>query len=136
MPVWLLSASGDFVEVVHRYDVAPERLEIHRHPLGTAPDQITTLGPLEHHPSPFGVGERSDGGLWLQWGARLALLSPGKPPRSYNLDPLMQRGWEWAGAHIYVKAPESLWVGLDGRGRQYVRIDLAEADRRGQPWRN
>ena len=134
MPTWLLTATSDFIEVVHKYDVEPERLEIRRYPLGSG-EQITTLGPLERRPTPHGVGERSDGGLWLQWGDHLGLLSPGKPPRSYNLDPIVPHGWEWAGAHIYVKTPESLWVGLDGRGRQYVRVDLAEAERRSQIWR-
>ena len=125
---------GDFVEAVHRYDGESQRLEIHRYPRGTGEPVVTSLRSLEPGASPMGLGERADGGLWLQWGERLALLSPGKPSRSFNVEPLMQRGWEWAGAHVYVASPESLWVGLDGRGRQFVRLDLADVERRSKPW--
>ena len=133
-PVWRITKTGDFVEAVHRYEGESQRLEIQRYPRGTGEPVVTSLRCLEPGASPMGLGERADGGLWLQWGERLALLSPGKPSRSFNVEPLMQRGWEWAGAHVYVASPESLWVGLDGRGRQFVRLDLADVERRSKPW--
>lgn len=136
MPTWLLTSKAEFIEAQHIWD-GQERIELHRYPYPPASgEQTTTLKAMDHRPSPYGIGERADGGLWLQWGDRLVLVPPGdKPARSYNLEPVMQRGWEWAGAHVYVKDPESLWVGLDGRGRQYVRVDLADAERRSQTWR-
>jgi hypothetical protein len=48
---------------------------------------------------------------------------------------LLGRGWEWAGAHTYVPAPESLWVGLDGPGRNFSRLDFADLEKRARPWR-
>ena len=133
-PVWRITKTGDFVEAVHRYEGESQRLEIQRYPRGTGEPVVTSLRSLEPGASPMGLGERADGGLWLQWGERIALLSPGKPSRSFNVEPLMQRGWEWAGAQVYVASPESLWVGLDGRGRQFVRLDLADVERRSKPW--
>jgi hypothetical protein len=97
--------------------------------------QTTTLRALQKEPSPHGVGERGDGGLWVHWGDRLALLSPGKPPRAFDIDPLLPRGFEWAGANVYVETPETLWIGLDGRRRDFVRVDLTDAERRSSAWR-
>ncbi|WP_224360256.1 hypothetical protein [Hyalangium versicolor] len=112
----------------------PDQLEIRRY-LAKGGEQSTTLTALRKLARPWGFGERADCGLWVHWGDHLGLISPGRQPISFDIDPLLQRGTEWAGTHTYVTTPESLWVGLDGRGRSYVRVDLAEAERRGKPWR-
>jgi hypothetical protein len=132
MPRWRLTRALDFVELTLRPG-KPEYLEVHRYALGGA-EETTSLREQKRMSAPNGVGERQDGGLWLHWGDHLALLSPGRPPRSLDLDPLRPRGFEWAGAARYVERPESLWLGLDGRGRNHVRLDLAEAERRARAW--
>ncbi len=58
--------------------------------------------------------------------------APGEPARKFDLDSIVPRGMEWAGVAIYVAAPEALWIGLDGRGRGYARVDLADVERRAQ----
>jgi hypothetical protein len=81
------------------------------------------------------VGERTDGTLWLQWGDHLGLLSPGKPPRGYDLVSVLPRRAEWTGI-ISVKTPEHLWVGIDtDKGRHYVRVDFADLEKRSKVWR-
>jgi hypothetical protein len=131
-PVWRLTRGGDFIELVLRQG-RPEHLEVHRYALGGG-ETTVSLREQRRMSQPHGVGERRDGGLWLHWGDHLALLSPGRPPRSLDLDPLRPRGFEWAGAARHVEEPEALWRGLDGRGRDHVRLDLAEADRRAGAW--
>jgi hypothetical protein len=133
-PRWLLTRDNDFIELVEHWEEEPDRLEIRRY-LAKGGEQSTSIRALRKMAQVHGLGERADGGLWLHWGEHLGLLSPGQPPRSFDLDLLVQRGTEWAGAHTYVTTPESLWVGLDGRGRRYVRVDLAEAEKRSKPWR-
>ncbi|WP_407740927.1 hypothetical protein [Hyalangium sp.] len=133
-PQWLLTRDNDFIELVEHWDEKPDRLEIRRY-LAKGGEQSTSIHALRKMSQVYGLGERADGGLWLHWGDHLGLLSADQPPRSFDLDPLVQRGTEWAGATTYVKTPESLWVGLDGRGRSYVRVDLAEAEKRAKPWR-
>ncbi|HEY0781173.1 MAG TPA: hypothetical protein VGE98_01860, partial [Thermoanaerobaculia bacterium] len=134
-PKWLLTRSDDFIELVEHWDPKPDRLEIKRYLAGGG-EQSTMLTALMKMASPYGLGERAGtGGLWLQWGEHLALLPPNEAPRSFHLDALVQRGFEWAGAHAYVSSPESIWVGLDGRGRSYARVDLGDAQRRSQIWR-
>jgi hypothetical protein len=48
-----------------------------------------------------------------KWRLTLFLVppAPGKPARKFDFDPIVPRGMEW--------------VGLDGRGRGYARVDLA-----------
>jgi hypothetical protein len=138
MSDWLLTSNGDFLELEHRRGgdrLDLDFLDLRRYPTGGGDVQTTSLGALQTRVEPYGLGERSDGSLWLHWGEHLALLSPGKPPRGLDLTPLLQPDTEWAGAHTYVKSPESLWIGLDGRGRGFVRVDLAEADRHPRPWK-
>jgi hypothetical protein len=134
-PRWLLARNDDFIELVEHWETKPDRLEIKRHLAGGG-EQSTFLTALMKMASPYGLGERAGtAGLWLQWGEHIALLPPDQVPRSVHLDPLVQRGTEWAGAHAYVSTPESIWVGLDGRGRSYARVGLADAERRSKPWR-
>lgn len=129
MSEFLLTTSNDFIETTVRGENGTEYLDIHRYRPGGAVE-TSSLKAMQKLPSLKGLGERSDGGLWLHWGDRLVLLPPGKPPRAFDIDPLFERGFEWAGAHVYVKAPEALWIGLDGRGRDFVRVDMTEAERR------
>lgn len=132
-PRWLLTRNDDFIELVEHWG-KPDRLEIKRYPAAGG-EQSTFLTAQLKMQAPYGLGERAGAaGLWLQWGEHLALLPPNQPPRSIHLDSLVQRGTEWAGALAYVSTPESLWVGLDGRGRSYARVDLPAAERRAKPW--
>jgi hypothetical protein len=133
-PQWLLTRDNDFIELVEHWDEEPDRLEIHCY-LAKGGEQSTGIKALSKMAQVYNLGERADGGLWLHWGDHIGLISPGQPPRSIDLDPLVQRGSEWAGAATYVTTPESLWIGLDGRGRNYVRVDLAEAEKRAKLWR-
>ena len=138
MSDWLLTSNGDFIELEHRRGgnrLDQDFLDLRRYPMGGGEVQTTSLGARETRVEPNGLGERGDGSLWLLWGEHLALLSPGKPPRGLDLAPLLLPDTEWAGAHTYVKSPESLWIGLDGRGRGFVRVDLAQAERRSSVWR-
>jgi hypothetical protein len=134
-PRWLLTRNDDFIELLEHWDTKPDRLEVKRYLAGGG-EQSIILTALMKMASPYGLGERAGtAGLWLQWGEHIAFLPHNQTPRSFHLDPLVQRGTEWAGAHAYVSTPESLWVGLDGRGRSYARVDLADAERRSKPWR-
>ena len=111
-----------------------DRIELYRHG-AAALEPIATLGALQSTDLKLhGFGERPDGGLWLHWGDHLGLVSPGKPPRSFALEASLPRRCEWASADIYVKAPEHLWVGIDGRGRDFMRVSFADVERRAQPW--
>lgn len=126
-PKWLLTRDDDFIEIVEHYDQKPDRLELKRY-LAKGGEHSTMLTALTKMATMRGLGERANGGLWLHWGEHLWLVSPGQPSRSYDLDPFVRRGTEWAGAYRYVPAPEALWVGLDGRGRSYFRVDLGQAE--------
>jgi hypothetical protein len=134
VPKWLLTRNNDFLELTEHWDEEPDQVEIRSY-LAKGGEQSTRIKALRKMSSVYGLGERADGGLWLHWGEHVGLLSPGQPPRSIDLDSLVQRGTEWAGAAIYVTTPESLWIGLDGRGRSYFRVDLTAAEKRAKPWR-
>jgi hypothetical protein len=127
---FLWTRSGEFIEL----RAGEEFLEVWRYsPRGE--EKLARLPALRDVDTDVhGIGERADGTLWLQWGDHLGLLSPGKPPRSYDLEPLLPRRSEWTG-NIYVKSPEHLWIGIDGKGRHFVRVDLADVEKRSQVWR-
>jgi hypothetical protein len=81
-----------------------------------------------------GLGERAGGGLWLHWGDSLVVGDLAEP-RRLGVGEHLGRGTEWANAFVYDDDPESLWVGIEvGGGRDYVRLDFAEVDRRARPW--
>lgn len=116
-------------------------LAIHR--LGAdGEERLTTLPPLPHRDpdvapdfAVYGVGGRRDGGLWVHWGNHLVLVPPVGAPRRYDLEPLLRRRNEWAGADVYVASPEVLWVGVEvGAGRDFVAVDLAAVERQARPW--
>ncbi len=90
---------------------------------------------LEKLAGAYGIGERKNGQLWVHTGDHLGLLAPGGSARVVNIATLLGRKTEWAGNHVYVTAPESLWVGIDGRGRDMARIDFTAAERGAKPWR-
>jgi hypothetical protein len=133
-PAWLLTSQGVFIEAENR-SAPVETLELRSYPPGDGAMEATALTAPRRQSGPHGFGERRDGSLWLHWGERLALLGPGKPPRRLDLEPLLERGTEWADVAVYVAEPESIWFGLDGRQRGYSRVDLAEAERRSSEWR-
>jgi hypothetical protein len=84
---------------------------------------------------PYSLGVRGTGGLWVHWGDQIVLLTPGKPPLGYNLEPFISRRTTWAGVSIYVDKPEALWVGIDGKGRDFIRLSFDELEKRSKPWR-
>ena len=56
-------------------------------------------------------------------------------PRIHNIEPLLTRRAEWAGVDVYVPSQDVLWVGIDsGRSRDFVKLDLADADKRAKPF--
>ena len=110
-----------------------DRLEVLRHGAAGA-EPIATLGALQSADTGLhGVGERDAGGFWVHWGDHIGLLAPGKPARSFSLAALLPRRCDWGG-DIYFQTPDHLWVGIDGRGRDYVRVSLADAEKRAKPW--
>jgi hypothetical protein len=129
--MFFLNKAGDFIQLRSQ----ERHLEVWR----LAPEgdkQLASLKALQFIDTDLhGMGERSDGTLWLHWGDHICLLPPGKAPRSYNLEPLLPtKRSEWAGADIYIKSPEYLWVGVDGQGRHYERVDFADMEKRSKPW--
>jgi hypothetical protein len=84
----------------------------------------------------YEIGERSNGELFLHWGDNLLLFAKdlSRPPRAYQIESLLERKTEWAGAAVYLEQPESVWIGLDGRGRSFVRVDLAQVEKLAKPW--
>jgi hypothetical protein len=94
LSTFFLSRSGDLLEIRGRQTL----MEVWRHsPEGDK--QLASLRALQSVDTGiYGLGERSDGSIWLHWGDHLGLLSPGQPPRSYNLEPLLPRRFTWAGA--------------------------------------
>ncbi len=131
LETFFLNKAGELIEFRGR----DKLIEVWRHsPKGE--ERLASLRALQNIDTGiYGVGDRGDGSLWLHWGDHLALLSPGKPPRSYNLLPLLPRRYEWAGAAIYVQSPEQLWVGIDGRGRYYERVDFTTVEKHSKVWR-
>jgi hypothetical protein len=143
-----LPKSTDPIEMMIRSWVTPKNefielrnpgfwtLEVVRH-LPAGGEQVTTLKALQRYDHrPYDMGLRKDGSLWVHWGDHLALITPGKPPRSYNLEPLLERRTEWAGHAVYLEKPEALWVGMEvGAGRTMLRVSFAEIDKRSKPWR-
>src|SRR4029077_3724164 len=110
-----------------------DRIELFRHG-AAASEPIGTIGALQSADTGLhGFGERPDGGFWLHWGDHLGLVSPDKPPRSFSLEALLPRRCDWGG-DIYIKTPEQLWVGIDGRGRDFALVSLADAEKNSKPW--
>jgi hypothetical protein len=81
-----------------------------------------------------GIRERKNGDLWLTWGDNLVILD-GRGPRRVDVGAILGRGTEWAGAYRYIAEPETVWFGIEmGGGRDYVRADFTELDRKARPW--
>lgn len=133
-PAWLLTKSGDFIELERRGE-KPEYLDLHRYPPGDGARSTVSLRSLTRMADPKGMGERAGGGLWIHYGEHVALFDPSGAARAVSLAPFLPRGFEWAGAAAYVPSPEAVWIGLDGRGRNFVRVDLAGAAKRAPEWR-
>jgi hypothetical protein len=127
-----VTGKDEFIEVRNENS----QLEIIRH-LPEGGEQVISLPGLlqQHDTTVHGLGLRGDGSFWVHWGDHLGLLSPGKPPRAFNLEPLLERKTEWGSADIYLEKPEVLWIGLElGAGRDFLRVDFADAEKRSQPW--
>lgn len=113
------------------------KLVLRRHaPDGTQTEQVIPgiPNPADDDLHLHGLGRRADGSLWLQWGDFVVLLPQGKPPRAHSLEPLLARRTEWAGVDLYDPSPEALWVGIDARGRSFVRVSFADLEKSAKPW--
>jgi hypothetical protein len=136
-PRFYALASGDVIETNVDYD---EGLTITRH--GVDGSRHVTAVPVLADPDNYdhhvhGIGVRKDGRLWMQWGDHLLFFgrNAGAAPRIHNIEPLLTRRAEWAGVDVYVPSQEVLWVGIDSdRSRDFVRLDLADADKRAKPF--
>jgi hypothetical protein len=135
----VVTDTDEFIEL--RGDEYADSLEVVRYP-PEGGEQVTSLPALhdvdiEHQVDmkPYSLGVRGNGGLWVHWGDSIALLTPGKPPLGYNLEPFISRRTAWAGVSIYVGKPEALWVGIDGKGRDFIRLSFDELEKRSKPWR-
>lgn len=127
--------SGDVLQVV---DV-DRNLELRRYPADGAVPQLTSLpNPYPGQRRETGVhalGERKNGDLYLHWGDELVLIPRNGHPSSYSLEPLMNRGNEWADADIYREDSEELWVGMEFKGgRDFARVHLADVVRKAKPF--
>lgn len=136
-PHSLLTRSEDFVEVRQGED---RSLTLTRTPPSGEETQ-TTIPPWTNARGRRekgwfqSVGERADGSLWMHWADNLVFVRPGQPPRRVDIRHVLGRGTEWAGAYVYVKKPEGLWVGIEmGGGRDYRFLDMAELERRSVSW--
>ncbi|HSP77674.1 MAG TPA: hypothetical protein VLQ93_04050 [Myxococcaceae bacterium] len=130
--VSMVTRTDEFIELrTHGSRMSAIQLDVKRYP-PEGGEQVVTLPPLQKvDTNTYGLGVRKDGSLWVHWGDHLVLLGPDKPARSFSLEPLLVRRTEWAGADIYIETPESLWVGIEaGAGRNFVRVDFAEAEKR------
>lgn len=132
-PEWLLTREGDFVEMRDGGDNG-RSLVLRRYRAGGGEEDLV-FPQLEKLARAYGIGERKNGHLWVHYGDHLGLVGPDGGARSVNISSLLGRKTEWAGNHVYVAAPESLWIGIDGRGRDMARVDLAAAGRRAKKWR-
>jgi len=132
----LLTASNDYVDAeqggdkgVTLFRVSPDGKES-RH---TIPSWTDNRG----RPAAAwltAIRERKNGDLWMTWGDSLVILD-GRGPRRVDVGAYLGRGTEWAGAYRYIPEPETLWFGIEmGGGRDYVRADFAELDRKARPW--
>jgi hypothetical protein len=128
----LVTQAGEFIELREQ----GAELQIVRH-LPEGGERVTSLPPLKDPARKVhAFGERSNGALWLHWGDFLVLITPGKPPRSYSIEPFLGRFTEWASANVYVRTPETLWVGMEIRaGRDFIRVSFEELEKRAKPWR-
>jgi hypothetical protein len=81
------------------------------------------------------MGQRNDGGLWIHYGNYLGFIETDGSVTRIRTDRILGRGTEWAGSARYIPKPESLWVGIDGRGRSLTRVDLAKARRKAKRWK-
>jgi hypothetical protein len=129
--MFFLNKAGEFLELRPR----ERHLEVWRlSPEGDT--QLASLKALQFIDTGLhAMGERGDGTLWVHWGDHIGLLAPGKAPRGYNLEPLLPtKRSEWAGADIYIQEHEHLWVGIDGKGRHYERVDFSDMEKRSKPW--
>lgn len=129
----LVTDTDEFIEL--RGDDDSDTLEVVRYP-PEGGEQVTSLPTLRDvDTKPYALGVRSNGGLWVHWGDHIALLTPGKPTMGYSIEPFISRRTAWAGADIYVDMPEALWVGIDGKGRDFIRLSFDELEKRSKPWR-
>jgi len=133
-PVGLLTRSGDVVEMRDGGDNG--RSLVLRRYRASGGEEDLLFPQLEKLAGASGIGERKNGQLWVHYGDFLGLVAADGSARSIDIGSLLGRKTEWAGNHVYVASPaESLWVGIDGRGRNLARIDLASAERRAKKWR-
>jgi hypothetical protein len=128
----MVTRTNDFIELeMHGTELSDTVLDVKRYP-PEGGEQVVTVPLLQTLDTKVhGLGMRSNGTLWVHWGDHLVLLAPGKPARNFNIEPLLERRTEWADTAIYIEAPESLWVGIEGgAGRNFVRVGFAEAEKR------
>lgn len=129
----LVTDTDEFIELREHYDGSA--LDIVRYP-PEGGEQVTTLPTLNDvDDKAYMLGMRGNGSLWVHWGDHIALLTPGRPPMGYSIEPLISRRTEWAGVDLYVDTPEALWIGIDGKGRDFVRLGFDEMEKRAKPWR-
>jgi len=138
-PELYLMPKGDVVRVEA---VANNVLTVHRF-AGDGSEQVITVptmrpvSPYTYDPQVHDIGTRQDGRLWIHWGDDLLLFSAdlSKPPRAYDLEPLLTRRATWAGVDVYLADPELLWVGIElGAGRDFVRLSFADMEKRSKTW--
>jgi hypothetical protein len=133
---YYVTRSGEVLQLVMEYR---KELRIRRlFPDGR--EKMTVIpAPSERHQwnqTVYDVGQRRDGRIYLHWGDRLLLFGDDldQQPRAFEIETVLERKTEWSGATVYQPEPESLWVGLDGRGRNFVRVSFQRADKGAKPW--
>jgi hypothetical protein len=80
--------------------------------------------------------ERPNGDYLLHLGNHLFLIPVKGPMRAMNVEPLLKRRNEWAGADIYIKEPEAIWMGIEvGGGRDFVYQSFADFEKKAKIFR-
>ncbi len=78
--------------------------------------------------SVYGIGRRGES-LFVHWGNALVVVDAAGKTRALDVEPMLKRRNEWAGAAIPTK--DALWLAVEvGGGRDFVQLTWSDFDKR------